>query len=114
MADCLFCKIEKGEIPAEKIYEDDKVFAIKDINPQAPTHILIITKKHFSSLMDVEEADAAAMGSVMMTGKKIATDLGLDKSGFRIVNNCGKGAGQSVFHIHFHLLGGRAMQWPPG
>ncbi len=114
MADCLFCKIDQGEIPAEKVYENNEVFAIKDINPQAPTHILLITKKHFSSLMDIEEADAGLVGSIFMAGKKIAHDLGIDQSGFRIVNNCGRGAGQSVFHIHFHLLGGRPMQWPPG
>ena len=114
MNDCLFCKISEGSIPSEKVYESDTLFAINDINPQAPTHILIIPRIHQDTLLDVEEKDHALMGSVISVANQLAKEKGIDKSGFRLVVNCGAGAGQSVFHIHFHLLGGRAMNWPPG
>ena len=114
MNDCLFCKISEGSIPSEKVYESDTLFAINDINPQAPTHILIIPRIHQDTLLDVEEKDQALMGSVISVANQLAKEKGIDKSGFRLVVNCGAGAGQSVFHIHFHLLGGRAMNWPPG
>ena len=114
MNDCLFCKIGEGSIPSDKVYESDTLFAINDINPQAPTHILIIPRIHQDTLLDVEEKDHALMGSVIGVANRLAKEKGLDKSGFRLVVNCGAGAGQSVFHIHFHLLGGRAMNWPPG
>ena len=114
MNDCLFCKISKGSIPSAKVYESDTLFAINDINPQAPTHILIIPRIHQDTLLDVEEKDHALMGSVISVANQLAKEKGIDKSGFRLVVNCGAGAGQSVFHIHFHLLGGRAMTWPPG
>jgi histidine triad (HIT) family protein len=112
--DCLFCKINKGEIPAEKVYEDDQVFAIKDIHPQAPTHLLIMPKKHFPTIMDIEEQDVGLIGSIYLVVNKLAEQMNLKSSGFRVVLNCGSGAGQSVFHIHFHLLSGRPLNWPPG
>ena len=114
MADCLFCQIDKGEIPAEKVYDGEEVYAIKDINPQAPTHLLIIPKKHFTSLLDMEEEDERLLGATLNVGKHLAKKMNLESSGFRIVLNTGSGAGQSVFHIHFHLLAGRPMTWPPG
>ena len=112
--DCLFCKISAGSIPSEMVYESDTLFAINDINPQAPTHILIIPRAHHSSLLEVEEKDHELMGSTITVANNLAKERGLDKSGYRLVVNCGEGAGQSVFHIHFHLLGGRPMKWPPG
>ncbi len=114
MSDCLFCKIEKGDIPAEKVYDDDSVFAISDINPQAPVHLLIIPKKHYSTILELDEKDQELVGSVFSAANCLAKDYGLDQSGFRVVVNCGAEAGQSVFHVHYHLLGGRAMHWPPG
>jgi histidine triad (HIT) family protein len=96
------------------VYSDDQLFAIKDINPQAPTHLLIIPKKHFGTLMDIEDSDKELIGSVYTLAKSLAQENDLEASGFRVVVNCGSGAGQSVFHIHFHLLGGRPMNWPPG
>jgi histidine triad (HIT) family protein len=112
--DCLFCKISAESIPSEKVYESDTLFAFNDINPQAPTHILIVPRVHHATLLDIEEGDHEVMGSIISVGNQLAKERGLDKSGYRLVVNCGEGAGQSVFHIHFHLLGGRPMQWPPG
>ena len=114
MENCLFCKIAKGEIDSEIVYNDGQWIAFKDINPQAPTHLLIVPKKHISTLMDIEDSDEKLMGSVSTVAKLLAKKNDLESSGFRLVLNCGSGAGQSVFHIHFHLLGGRPMQWPPG
>ena len=114
MSDCLFCKISEGSVPSDKVYESDTLFAINDINPQAPTHILIIPRIHQDTLLYVEEKDHVLMGSVISVANQLAKEKELDKSGFRLVVNCGAGAGQSVFHIHFHLLGGRTMNWPPG
>ncbi|QPJ60866.1 MAG: histidine triad nucleotide-binding protein [Candidatus Nitronauta litoralis] len=114
MTDCIFCKIDKGEIPSKKVFEDEGLFVIKDVNPQAPTHLLIIPKRHIPTLLDLEEQDREVMSQVPELAGKLARENGFDKSGFRLVVNCGAGAGQSVFHIHFHLLAGRAMQWPPG
>jgi len=114
MSECLFCMIEKGDLPAEKVYNDDSIFAIKDINPQAPIHFLIIPKKHFSTVLEIEEDDHELIGSIYSVANKLARQNGLDKAGFRIVVNCGVEAGQSVFHIHYHLLGGRSLKWPPG
>ena len=114
MSDCLFCKISEGSVPSYKVYVSDTLFAINDINPQAPTHILIIPRIHQDTLLDVEEKDHVLMGSVISVANQLAKEKELDKSGFRLVVNCGAGAGQSVFHIHFHLLGGRTMNWPPG
>lgn len=112
--DCLFCKIESGEIPVDKVYEDDDLFVIKDINPQSPVHLLIIPKKHISTILEVKEVEKDLIGSVFMVANSMAKENGIDKDGFRVVTNCNQGAGQSVFHIHFHLLGGREMGWPPG
>ncbi|MFH1386780.1 MAG: histidine triad nucleotide-binding protein [bacterium] len=112
MENCIFCKILKKEIPGKLVYEDDQVAAFNDIAPQAPTHILIIPKQHVDSLADL--ADEAIMGELFRVAIKLAKDLGLDKQGFRTVINNGKAAGQAVDHLHVHLLGGRAFDWPPG
>ena len=114
MEDCLFCKIVKGEIPCTKVYEDDKVFSFKDIDPKAPVHILIVPKKHISSLNEITEEDSELIAYIFTVIKKLAKELGVAESGYRVVSNCGEDGGQSVFHIHFHLLGGRTLQWPPG
>ncbi len=114
MDNCLFCKIASGKIDSEMVYQDENLMAIKDINPKAPTHLLIIPKKHFGTLMEIEDSDKELMGSVCILAKSLARENDLETSGFRLVLNCGSGAGQSVFHIHFHLLGGRPMKWPPG
>lgn len=114
MDDCLFCKIIKGEIPSAKVYEDDKVFCFKDIAPGAPVHVLTVPKKHISTLNELTEEDSALVAHAFMVMKKLAKEFGIDGSGYRIVSNCNEDGGQSVFHIHFHLLGGRAFAWPPG
>jgi histidine triad (HIT) family protein len=113
MSDCLFCKISNGQIPSEKIHDDDDLFAIHDINPQAPVHVLLVPHKHLVSLNDVSAEDEALLGRILLTAQRLARELG-EETGYRIVNNCGASAGQSVFHIHFHLLGGRSLSWPPG
>ena len=113
MSDCLFCKIAAGDIPSKKAYEDDDLFAFHDINPQAPVHVLVIPKRHIASLNDATEGDRALLGRIVLTTRRLAEELGV-ASGYRVVNNCGASAGQSVFHVHFHLLGGRSMGWPPG
>ncbi len=112
--DCLFCKIIKGEIPAKLIYQDDKVVAIDDINPQAPHHKLIMPKKHIATLNDLATADNELIGHMVQVAKKLAKDFNIAEEGYRVVMNCNAGAGQSVFHIHMHFLGGRPMMWPPG
>jgi len=114
MENCLFCKINRGEIPAVKVYDDDRVFAIEDINPQAPVHLLIIPKAHRPTVMDIETGDHETLGSIFSAAAVLAKERNIDQSGFRVVVNCGAGAGQSVFHIHYHLLGGRPLHWPPG
>ncbi|MDI3508311.1 MAG: histidine triad family protein [Clostridiales bacterium] len=114
MADCIFCKIASGEIPSQIVYQDDAVVAFKDVNPQAPVHILIIPRQHIPSLMDLDEASATVVSHIMVVAKNLAQQFSIAESGFRIVSNCGADAGQSVDHIHFHLLGGRSLQWPPG
>lgn len=114
MKDCLFCKIIKKEIPSKIVFENDQLFAIEDINPQAPVHLLILPKKHMATLLEVQENDHNLMGSAFSIANQLAKQRQLDQAGFRLVINCGEGAGQSVFHIHFHLLGGRPMNWPPG
>lgn len=113
MSDCLFCNIVAGEIPAKKAYEDDELFAFHDINPQAPVHVLVIPRRHIASLDDAGEEDGALLGRVLLVARDLARELGVDGR-YRVVNNCGAPAGQSVFHVHFHLLGGRPMGWPPG
>lgn len=112
--DCLFCKIIKGEIPSDKVYEDEFVYAFRDINPAAPVHVLIVPKQHIASSLEVDAENSAAIAKVFEAAAKIARQLGLEQDGYRIVNNCGEKAGQTVFHIHFHLLAGRDFEWPPG
>lgn len=114
MEDCIFCKIVRGEIPCTKVYEDDAMLAFKDIEPQAPIHFLIIPKKHIKDLLSLSEEDCDLMAKVQQVVKKLALQEGLDEKGFRLVTNCGKAAGQSVFHLHFHLMGGRNFTWPAG
>lgn len=106
--DCIFCEIIKGNIPSTKVYEDEYVTAFKDLNPQAPVHVLIVPKKHIASANDLTEDDIEIVGRVFLAAKKIAKDLGLE-NGYRIINNCGKDAGQTVLHLHFHLLAGENM-----
>ena len=110
----IFAKIIDGEIPAQKVFEDDEVLAFHDVNPQAPTHILIIPKKAIATINDIESGDAALIGKLVLTAKRIAAERGLANDGYRLVMNCNAAAGQTVFHIHMHLLGGRQMLWPPG
>ena len=111
---CLFCRIAAGEIPAKKVYEDDTVFAFHDINPQAPAHVLIIPKKHIASIDALTDSDAQLVGTVVVRAADIARTLKLPADGYRLVVNMGEAAGQTVFHIHFHILGGRNLSWPPG
>ena len=110
--DCLFCKIINGDIPSSKVYEDDMILAFNDIEPQAPVHILIIPKMHITSAADIDETNSELIAHVFEVAAKIAKDMKLD--GFRIVNNCGDSAGQTVKHIHFHLMSGRDFTWPAG
>jgi histidine triad (HIT) family protein len=112
MADCLFCRIASGETPSRKVFEDERVYAFEDIAPKAPTHVLVIPKKHISRLAEADASDAALIGEVVSRAAAIARDRSLDH--YRLVVNNGEEAGQSVFHLHFHLLGGRGFAWPPG
>jgi histidine triad (HIT) family protein len=112
--DCLFCKMVAGVIQPNKVYEDTEILAFKDINPQAPVHVLVVPKRHIASANDLTDADAALVGKLFLAGRKIASDLGVAESGYRLVNNCGADGGQSVGHLHLHVLGGRQMNWPPG
>ena len=112
--DCLFCKIINGDIPSSKVYEDDFVYAFNDISPTAPVHVLIVPKKHISTINDIEDNDSELIGKIFLVAKKIAKEKGLADDGYRIVTNCNKMAGQTVFHIHFHLIGGRELGWPAG
>ena len=114
MSDCLFCRIVSREIPASIVYEDERVLAFSDINPQAPTHILVVPKKHIASLNDLAAGDDAIVGEVVRRAAAIAKERGIAAGGFRTVFNTNRDAGQTVFHVHLHLLGGRTMQWPPG
>ncbi len=111
---CLFCKIIAKEIPAKTVYEDDTVLAFEDVNPQAPVHVLIIPKKHISTSLEIPEEDNALIGWMVQVASSIAKDKGVADNGFRTVINCNRDAGQTVFHIHLHLLAGRPMHWPPG
>lgn len=114
MSDCLFCRIISGQLDSKIVFEDEVVVAFEDIGPQAPHHILICPRKHLSTLNDVSVEDEPAMGRVVRVAADLARRLGDAEAGYRLVANCQKGAGQSVFHIHFHLLGGRSFAWPPG
>ncbi|QER42402.1 histidine triad nucleotide-binding protein [Thermodesulfobacterium sp. TA1] len=111
---CIFCKIATQEIPAKVVYEDEKVIAFHDINPQAPYHILVIPKKHLSTLLELTEEDKELIGHIYLVINQIAKDLGFAERGYRVVVNCKEEAGQTVFHLHFHVLAGRGMGWPPG
>ena len=114
MNECLFCNMVSGAIPCDKVYENEYVLAFRDIDPKAPTHILIIPKKHIKTLNEINENDQDLLGELLLTAKKITKDEGIDTSGYRTVFNCNSDGGQTVFHIHMHLLGGRQMAWPPG
>jgi histidine triad (HIT) family protein len=111
---CIFCKVANHEVPAQLILDEDEVLAFHDISPQAPTHILVIPRKHITSLAHAGPEDAALLGKLMLAVRQVAKDAGLVDGGYRAVLNTGAGAGQSVFHLHIHVLGGRRMKWPPG
>jgi len=114
MADCIFCKIISGEIPSNEVYSDDELFAFRDVNPQAPVHVLIVPRKHIERVVDFTDSDAGLVGRMVLAANKIAESEGLVKNGFRYVLNCNEHGGQAVFHVHLHVLGGRQMTWPPG
>lgn len=114
MENCLFCRIVKGEIPAKKVYEDDLMIAIEDIAPVAPLHLLLIPKKHLVNALDLQKVDDELIGHIYRVAASLARDNKVADEGFRIVTNNNAGAGQSVYHIHFHLLAGRSLNWPPG
>ena len=114
MADCIFCKIANGNIPAKKVYEDDMVLAFNDISPEAPVHILVIPKKHIQSVNEINKENCEVIAHIFMVINKLVRELNIADTGYRIVNNCGEEGGQTVDHMHFHVLGGRCLQWPPG
>jgi histidine triad (HIT) family protein len=112
--DCLFCKIAEKQIPANLVHEDVRVLAFRDVNPQAPTHILVIPRRHIATVNDLTAADGTLMGHMLDTARQLAASEGIADGGFRLVLNCNGDGGQSVYHIHLHLLGGRRLHWPPG
>ena len=112
--DCLFCKIFAGEIPADIIYESDEAIGFRDINPQAPTHVLIIPRRHIATINDLQIGDEAVVGNMYLAAKQIAQQEGIADDGYRVAMNCNEAAGQTVFHLHLHLVGGRQLGWPPG
>jgi histidine triad (HIT) family protein len=114
MADCIFCKMARGEIKPDIVYEDDEVLAFRDMNPQAPTHFLVIPRRHIATTNDLEPGDAELVGKLYLAARQVATAEGVAERGYRMVMNCNPEAGQSVYHIHLHVLGGRPMNWPPG
>lgn len=114
MSECLFCGIIRDEVKGEIVHRDEKVVAIKDINPQAPVHFLIMPRKHIATVLEITKEDKDLVGHIFLVASRLAEAHGIAKDGFRVVINCGPVAGQSVYHIHFHLLGGRLMRWPPG
>ena len=114
MENCIFCKIIKGEIPSEKVYEDELILAFKDISPAAPAHVLVVPKKHIKSLNELSKEDSAIIAHIYIKVKELAKKLDIDEKGYRVVTNCGEPGGQTVDDIHFHLLGGSNLQWPPG
>jgi histidine triad (HIT) family protein len=114
MNNCLFCGMVDGKIKADVVYRDDSVIAFRDINPKAPVHILIIPRKHIATLLDLEQSDSVVLGNIFRVANKLADEQGIAKDGFRVVVNCGEDAGQTIFHLHYHLLGGRHLSWPPG
>ncbi len=114
MSDCLFCKIVAGQIPSKKLYEDDRCFGFQDIHPQAPTHALFVPRRHIATLNDLTVEDRELVGHLVLCATKVAREQGFSATGYRLVLNCNRDAGQTVFHVHLHLLGGRPMTWPPG
>ncbi len=114
MENCLFCKIVAGQIPAKIVYQDEDVVAFEDINPQAPHHVLLIPRRHIPSMTDITSEEGPLLASIYMVATKLAREMGIAESGFRFLTNVGPDSGQSVFHLHFHLLGGRRLGWPPG
>ena len=114
MTDCIFCKIAAGEIPAGIVYDDEHVLAFRDINPQAPVHVIVIPKRHIPTLNDLSPEDAGLIGQMFLAARQVASDLGVADSGYRTLINCNREGGQDVFHVHMHLLAGRMMGWPPG
>jgi len=114
MTDCIFCKIAAGEIPTDFVYEDDQVVAFRDLNPQAPTHVLVIPREHIATTNDLTADHADLIGRMVLAAKQVAKQEGIDEPGYRLLFNCNAEGGQAVYHIHLHLLGGRAMGWPPG
>jgi histidine triad (HIT) family protein len=114
MTNCIFCRIASGDIPANVVYQDDQVVAFRDLNPQAPTHVLVVPRRHVATLNDLGETDAELVGRMYLAARQIAADEGVAERGYRTVFNCNAEAGQSVFHLHLHVLGGRPMGWPPG
>jgi len=112
--DCIFCKIASGKIPSRIIYEDDRAIAFEDINPHAPVHVLVIPRKHISTTLDIKPEDHALIGHLFHVATTVAKQKGIEQRGYRLVMNCNEDAGQTVFHIHLHMLGGRTMTWPPG
>ncbi|SEP78453.1 histidine triad (HIT) family protein [Ectothiorhodospira magna] len=114
MTDCIFCKIAEGKIPADIVYQDDQVVAFRDLNPQAPLHLLVIPRQHFATVADMSQTDMALVGHMHWVGLELARQAGVVEDGFRTVINCNADGGQSVYHLHLHVLGGRQMTWPPG
>ncbi len=112
--DCLFCKIAQAQIKIDYLYEDNNIVAFRDINPQAPQHILIIPRQHIATLNDLDESNSTLLGDMILAAKTLATEIGFANSGYRILMNCNEDGGQTIYHIHLHLLAGRAMHWPPG
>lgn len=112
MDNCIFCKIVNGEIPSIKVYENEDVLAFKDINPVAPVHIVVVPKKHISSINALQEEDIETIGRIYLAIKETAKITGIAENGYRVITNCGENAGQTVFHIHFHLIGGKTLNWP--
>jgi histidine triad (HIT) family protein len=114
MEDCIFCKIVRGEIPAKKVFETEDVVAFDDINPTAPVHVVVVPKKHIPTLNDASDGDAPVLGGLLLAARRVAEAKGLSRDGYRAVVNTMPGAGQVVFHVHMHVIGGRALRWPPG
>ena len=114
MEDCIFCKLANGVIPTDLVYEDDTVAAFNDLSPVAPVHILIVPKAHIASTLEINDENSSVVGHIFSVASKIAKEKGFGENGFRVVNNCGKDGGQTVGHLHFHLLAGRNLEWPPG
>lgn len=114
MTDCIFCRIASGEIPAKVVYEDEHVVAFHDLDPKAPVHVLVIPRRHIATLNDLDEGDAELVGRLYLAARQVAVDQGFAESGYRTVMNCNEDGGQTVFHLHLHLLGKRRMAWPPG